>query len=67
MLLSGQVAHASNSSHLFWNLVDVVTAETLSLRRKANYHPLLIDFSHELFSIQYVRHMLHLNVTQQLP
>ena len=30
MLLSGQVPHRRNSSHLFWNLKDLVLVQTLS-------------------------------------
>ena len=34
MLLPGQVSHRRNSNHLFWNLEDSVTVQTLSLGEK---------------------------------
>ena len=67
MLLSGQVPHSSNSSHMFWNLEDLVLVQTVSYRRKITYHLLLIGFFHKLISMQDVGHMLHLHVAQQLP
>ena len=65
MLLSGhgQVPQANNSSHFSWDLEDPALVQTLSYRRKITYHPLLIGFSHQLISMQYVGHnMLHLNL-----
>ena len=67
MLLSGQISHRGNSSHLFWNLKDSVLVQTLSYRRKITYHLLLIGFFQKLISMQDVGHMLHLHVAQQLP
>ena len=52
MLLSGQVPHRSNSSHMFWNLEDLVLVQTVSYRRKITYHLLLIGFFHKLISSQ---------------
>ena len=46
----------------FWNLEAPALVQTLSYRRKINYHVLLIGFSHQLISVQDVGHMLHLNV-----
>ena len=67
MLLSGQVPHTSNSSHLFRNLEHPVLAQTLLYRKKITYHPLLIDFSQKLISMLDVGHdKLHFNVAQQL-
>ena len=63
MLLSGQVPHTSNLSHLFWDLEDPALVQTLSYRRKITYHPLLLGFSHQLISMQDVGHdVLPLNV-----
>ena len=68
VLLSGQVPHGSNSSHLFWNLEDLTVVQTLSYRRKITYHLLLKGFFHKLISMQNVGHnMLHLHVAQPLP
>ena len=58
MLLSRQVSHTSNSSHLFWNLKDPV---------KITYHPSRFGFFHKLLSMHDVGHMLHLIEAQQLP
>ena len=60
MLLSGPVPHRSNSQcHLF---------QTLSFRKKINYHLLVIGFFHKLISMQDVGHdVFHLHVAQQLP
>ena len=67
MLLSRQVPHRSNSSHLFWNLKDLVLVQIMSQRRKITYQLLLIGFFHELISVFDVGHnMLHLHVVQQL-
>ena len=52
ILLSGQLPHASNSSHLFWNLKDPVLVQTFSYRRKITYNPLLISFSHKTIPIR---------------
>ena len=43
MLLSWEVPHTSNSSHLFWKLEDPVLVQTLmvqilSYKRKITYH-----------------------------
>ena len=46
MLLSRQVPHRSNSSHLFWNLKDLALVQILSQRRKITYQLLLIGFFH---------------------
>ena len=55
------------ASHLFFNLEDLVLAQTLSYRRKITYYSLLIDVSQNLISRQNVRHdTLHVNVAQQL-
>ena len=43
MLLSGQVPHTSNSSHLFWNLKDPVLVQTLSYGRN-NLPPMIYCF-----------------------
>ena len=66
-LLSGQVSHMSNSSHLFCNLNYPVLVQALHYRRKRTYHLLLTGFFHKLISMQDVGRMLHLNVAQQLP
>ena len=41
ILISGQVLHTSNSSHLFQNLKDPVLLQILSYWRKITYHQLL--------------------------
>ena len=56
MLLSAQVPHISNSSHLFWNLKELVLVQTQSYRKKITYHPLRIGFSRKLISMHDVGH-----------
>ena len=51
MLLSGQVTHRSNSSHLFWNLKDHVLVQKLSYRRRITCDLLLIGFFYKLISV----------------
>ena len=58
MLLSRQVTHSSNSSHLFWNHRYPALVQTLCYRRKIAYHPLLIGFFHKLISRQDIRHYI---------
>ena len=70
MLLSGQVPHRSNSSHLIWNLKNPLLVQALSYGRKITYHLLYyfpdhippdITF-HKLISMQDFGHnMLHLD------
>ena len=59
MLLSGQVSYTSNSSHLFWNLKDLVLVQSVSYRKKITYHRLCIGFLHKLLSMHDDGHMLH--------
>ena len=49
ILLSGQVPHRINSSHLFWNLEDPVLVQTLFYWRKITHQLLLIVFFINLF------------------